>query len=420
MANTTLSADLIAKEAVMILDNNLVMAKQVFRGYENEFEKKTNGYELGETIRIRVPTDFTVRDGATAAAQDVTERRIDLTVNKRKGVDFKFTSQDLTLKISDLAERVIKPAMVQLANQIDADVMALYKKVPNWVGTPGQLINSYADFAKAPERLDELAVPGDGRSAVLSPADHWGLLGSQTGLFVQDAAKGAYREGSLGAIGGVETFMAQNVPTHIVGDVAGTTLVDQTFNPHTLGYASYLTTHSGTLTIDGFTSATPAPAAGDVFTIADVYAVNPVTKAVLPFLRQFTVVSTANAGSNQVDVTFAPPIITQAGPTPAFANCHVAAGTTDLNNKAVTFLGTSATGYRQNLCFSRNAFALVSVPLAKPPGAVDVSRQTHNGTSVRVIPVYDGINDDSLWRLDILYGVEAVDPRRAVRLSGTA
>jgi hypothetical protein len=423
MANTTLTADIIAKEAVMILDNNLVMAKQVFRGYENEFEKKVNGYEVGETIRIRVPTDFTVRDGATASAQNVTERRINLTVNKRKGVDFKFTSQDLTLNIGELSERVIKPAMVQLANQLDADLMALYKKVPNWVGTPGQAINSFADFAKGPERLDLMAVPADGRSAILSPADHWGLLGSQTALFIQDAARGAYRNGSLGTIGGVETFMAQNVPTHTVGDWASgsTPEVDGTLNPHTLAYSSVLTTYAQTITVDGFTNSAPAPAVGDVFTIEGVYAVNPVTKASLaPVLRQFVVTAIAENSGNEVDITFTPPIITQASSTPAFATCYVSASDTDLDGHDVTVVGTSGTGYAQNMMFTRNAFALVTVPLVKPPGAVDVSRQTYKGTSVRVIPVYDGIGDESLWRLDILYGCEAVDPRQAVRVSGTS
>ena len=73
MANTTLSASIIAAEAVEILDNNLVMAKQVFRGYEEEFNKNPNGYTVGDTITIRKPTDFTVRDGSVMASQDVTE-----------------------------------------------------------------------------------------------------------------------------------------------------------------------------------------------------------------------------------------------------------------------------------------------------------------------------------------------------------
>ncbi len=415
MAQTVLTADIIAKEALMILDNNLVMAKQVFRGYENEFDKKINGYEVGETISIRRPTDFTVRNTATLSAQDVTEGKTTITVDQRRGVDFKFTSQDLTLKIGDLSERVIKPAMVQLANSVDSYLMGLYKYVPNLVGTAGQTINSYADFAKAPERLDEYAVPQD-RSAVLSPADHWGLLGSQTSLYIQDAAKGAYRKGSLGEIGGVDTFMSQNVPTHTVGVWAGSPAVDQTVNSSTITYDAVKDTMVQTITIDGFTAAAPALQAGDVFTIADVFGVNPVTKARLPFNKQFTVISTANATGNQVDVTFYPAMIW----TGAFQNIAVSAGTTNLNDKVVTPVGTDSTGYRQNMVFHRNAFALVSVPLVRPPGAVDVARETYKGLSVRVIPVYDGTNDESAFRLDILFGAKAIDPRLATRAYGSS
>lgn len=414
--NTTLTADIIAKEALMILDNNLVMAKQVFRGYENEFDKKINGYDVGETISIRRPTDFTVRNTATMAPQDVTEGKTTITVDQRRGVDFEFTSQDLTLKIGDLSERVIKPAMVQLANSVDGYLMSLYKYVPNWVGTPGQTVNSYADFAKAPERLDEYAVPQD-RSAVLAPADHWGLLGSQTGLYIQDAAKGAYRKGSLGEIGGVDTYMSQNIPTHTVGVWAGTTIaVDGSVTTSSVTYANVKDTMQQTITVDGFSASAPALQPGDVFTIADVFAVNPVTKATLPFNKQFTVISTANASGNQVDITFYPAMIW----TGAFQTVAVKAGVTDLDGKVVSPVGTDSTGYRQNMVFHKNAFALVSVPLVRPPGAVDVARETYKGLSVRVIPVYDGTNDKSAFRLDILFGAKAIDPRLATRLSGSA
>lgn len=132
MANTTLTASIIAKAAVAILDNELVMAKKVFRGYEDDFSKKVNGYEVGETISIRKPTDYTVRDGKTMSAQDTVEGKTTITVDKFKGVDFRFTSQELTLNIKDLAERCIRPAMVQLANQVDVDIHGLYKYVPNW------------------------------------------------------------------------------------------------------------------------------------------------------------------------------------------------------------------------------------------------------------------------------------------------
>src|SRR6185369_3310731 len=129
MANTKLTADVVASEALMLLDNNLVMANQVYRGYQDEYSKSVNGYQKGATIRIRRPNDFTVRDGAVAAIQDVVEGTTTLVVNEQKGIDFRFTSQELTLDIKEFSDRVMKPAMIQLANQVDRDVMDLYKNV---------------------------------------------------------------------------------------------------------------------------------------------------------------------------------------------------------------------------------------------------------------------------------------------------
>lgn len=406
MANSTLQIDVIANEALMHLDNNLVAAKLVHRGYEKEFSGNVNGFEKGDAISISRPTDFTVRDGPTSSNQDVVEGKVTLTVNQQKGIDFGFTSKELTLDIKELGERVIKPAMIQLANQIDKDILGLYKYVPNWVGTAGQTINSFGDFAKAPERLDEFGVPMEGRSAVLSPADHWALLGSQTALYMQDVAKGAYRNGSLGNIGGVDTYMAQNTPAHIVGADVTTVTVNQAVTTETTTYAAVKDTMLQTITIAGGDLN-----AGDVFTIADVNAVNPVTKADLGFAKQFTVISySANT------LTFYPAMIW----TGAFQNVKVTTGVTDLNTKAITAIGTAATSYRQNMVFHKNAFALAMVPMIAPPGASEVSRKSYQGTSVRLIPTYDGTNDRSNYRLDVLYGVKAIDPRLAVRLSGTA
>jgi hypothetical protein len=411
MANTTLTPSIVAKTAVRILENELVMAGMVYRGYEDEFDKKVNGYSAGDTITIRKPTDFTVRDGAVMASQDVTEGRTTITVDKQKGVDFAFTSKELTLNIDELAERVIKPAMVQLANQIDLDVMAEYKNVPNWVGTPGQTVDAFADFAKAPTRMDLGAVPQDMRSGVLSPTDYWAMAGSQTALYMQNVAQGAYRKGRIGEIGGIDTYMSQNVPTHIVGPLGGTPLVNGAAQG--VSYATVKDTGIQSLITDGWTAAAAARVkAGDVFTIAGVFDVNPVTKATLPHLKMFVVKADASSdAAGNATLSISPPIITSG----AFQTVSVAPA----DNAAMSFFGAAGTGYAQNLVFHKNAFALVVVPLVKPPGAVDVSRETYKNINARVIPVYDGTNDKSAWRLDILYGVKTVDPRLAVRLSGS-
>lgn len=415
MSNTTLTADIIASEAIGILENNCVMGGLVYRGYEEEFGNKVNGYNVGDTISVRRPTDFTVRDGATAAIQDVTEGKFSVAVDKQKGVDFKFTSSDLTLKIGDLSERIIKPAMVQLANQIDRDLTGLYKDVWNWVGTPGQTVDSFADFAKAPERLDLGAVPQEGRSAVLAPTDQWGLLGSQTALYMQDVAKDAYRRGKLGMIGNVDTYSSQNITTHTAGSRDDTTPVTKAAGTGALSTTWAASKNTGTMQLS--TSGWDASATikqGDVFTIATIYAVNPVTKATLPHLQQFVVTADVTANgttSSETTITISPPIIASG----AFQTVS-AAPTAGL---AIVNVGTASTGYRSNLVFHKDAFSLVMVPMVKPPGAVDVARKSYKGYSVRVIPYYDGTNDVSNWRLDVLYGVKTVDARKATRLSGS-
>ena len=349
------------------------------------------------------------------SVQDVIEGRLAFAVDKQKGVDFNFTSSDLTLSIENLTKRVIEPAMIRLVNEIGKDCLdAFYKGTYHWAGTPGQVVNSYADFAKGPERLDELAVPQESRCAVLSPSDHWALLGSQTGLYIQDAAKGAYRDGSLGRIGGVKTYSTPVVATHTTGTRDDTTPITAAASgDQSVSYDTAKNTWTQSLVISGAESGSTL-VEGDVFTIADLYAVNPVTKQATNFLQPFVVVTTATAVGTDITVTISPPII-QSGP---HQTCALSTGTFASN--ALVNFGAASTGYKQNLVYHKNAFALAMVPMELPAGAVNPARRSHKGISVRVIPSYDSTNDVSAWRLDVLYGRKVIDPRLATRLSGTA
>lgn len=415
MPNNIITPSKVAKEALLILENNLVMPKLMYRGYEDEFTNAQNGYKTGASVSIRRPADFTVRKGATAQVQNVEEGNINVTVDQQIGCDFKFSSSELTLDIGELSERVIKPQLVQVANEIDRYCLSLYTSVPNWVGTPGETINSFDDYYLGQERLNEFAVPVNDRSTVLSPSDQGGMLGSQTALYIQGPAGDAYRNAKLGMIGGADTYMAQNVATHTVGVATGTPKVNGANQDTTYDLVKGSNTWSQTLNTDGWTNSTTGILkAGDIFTIAGVYAVNPVTKAVLPFLRQFAVIADADSGASTgpAALTISPPIIIDG----AQKTCSAAPA----NDADITVLGTGGTGYRQNLAFHKNAFAFVSVPMELPSGAVNPSRQTYKGINVRVIPFYDGINDVNTWRLDVLYGARLLDGRLATRQSGKA
>lgn len=413
MANTALTADVVAKEALVILENELGVLDTFHRAHEEEFSGKVNGYKKGDTIRIRRPADFTVRTNATMDLQDAIEGRTTLVINKQIGVDFSFTSSDLTLKVNDLAERFIRPAMINIVNEMARDCFVeFYRNVYNWVGTPGSTVDSFADFAKAAERLDLMAVPSDGRYAALHPTDHWGLLGAQTGMYITNAAEAAYRRGKLGMIGGIDTYMSQVLPTHTTGSRDDTTPITAAASGDQ--YVTY-DTAKNTWAQDLVTTGFDNPATikqGDIFTIADLYMVNPKTKAPTAVLQQF--VANADYTTDSTDtINVSPPMISS-GP-----HQTVALSTGTFASNALVNVGAASTAYRQNLVYHKNAFALACVPMELPEGAVNASRQSYKGFSVRVIPVYDGINDVSKWRLDMLYGRACIDPRLATRLSGT-
>jgi len=402
MANTIITPSIIAKVGLAQLENNLVMGKKVYRDYSREYVK------VGDTISVRRPVKFTAQDGAVAINQDVTEGKFSLSMDKRKHVSWSFSTQDLTLSIEEYNERYIKPAAIALANQIDYDLCGLYNKVWNWVGTPTSPVDSFSDFAKAPRRLDEGAVPQDMRNAVLSPADAWGLLGSQTALYMQDVARGAYRNGDIGMIAGVSTAMDQNIRMHTNGAAAGGGLVNGANQNVT--YATSKDTNTQTLITDDWTSSTTFKA-GDVFTIDNVYAVNPINKQSTGVLQQFVIQNDITATGTDCTLTIAPAIITS-GP-------YQTVDSVPANDAAITMMGTGSAQYAQNLVFHKNAFALVMADLEMPDGAVFKARESQNGFSIRVIKYYDGEMDEDKIRLDVLYGVKAIYPDLATRLSGT-
>lgn len=414
MANTTLTADIVAKAALAILENELGWVGKLYRAPEEEFSKEVNGYKVGDTVSIRRPADFTVRTGATLSTQDVIEGKTTLSIDQQIGVDFQFSSTDLTLKISDLSERVLKPAMSNIVNYMANDVATqMCRGFYNWAGTAGQTINSYADFLKGPERLNEMAVPMEGRLALLSPSDHAGLVGAQTALFSGGLVNDAYRNGELGMLAGVDTYMSQLIPSHTNGTADNTTPLVKGAG-QTVTYDTVKNTWTMSLSTDGWDSGATITA-GTVFTINNVFMVNPKTKASTGILQQFVV--TANVTANATTTTdsplvISPPIIT-AGP-------HQTVSAAPADDATITVVGSASTAYKQNMVFHKNAMALAVVPMELPQAAYGAARESYKGISCRVIPIYDGTNDISKWRLDLLYGRKLIDPRLGTRLSGTS
>lgn len=405
-------AAIVAKEALMILENELGVATRVYRAYEEEYDKNINGYKVGDTLTIRKPAQYVIRSGPVMSAQDTIEGTTQIVINRYQGVDFNFTSTDLTLKIgiAALSERVIRPAIIELADKVDQDVYSLFSDVNNWVGTPGNVLSNLDSFMAGTERLNNGAVPMDDRTACVTPRDARGIKASFTGpasVFNEGIVSSIFKRGDMPPLDGVAAYMAQNIATLTTG-----TRINGT-NNSTVPTTYLATKDVGTqaMTINGL-GANATVAAGDVFTFAGVFDVNPVNKATQTYLKQFTVTTAATAsGAGAATVTVRPAMIL----TGAYQNISAAPA----SNAVVTWLGAASSNFRQNMIFHKNAFALCIVPLVNPPGAVNVTRVSHKGISLRLAPVWDGVNDNNSWRLDLLYGLKVIDERLAVRVSGT-
>lgn len=403
---------MIAKEALFQLQNNLVFGNQVHREYKREFVK------VGDTVSIRRPVKFYTADGATRVNQDVEEGKTSITVDQRKHVSWEFSTQDLTLSIEEYSERYIKPATITLANTIDASMASLYKKVWNFVGTPGTTPADFDAVSEVAQRMDEMAVPKDGnRRLVMAPSAGYKIAGTATALYMNKVAQEAYRNGSIGEIAGLNTFMSQNTATHTVGAHGGTPLVNGASQNVT--YATAKNSNSQDLETDGWTASTTGILkAGDVITIAGVYAVNPVPgegttgKQVMPYLQEFVVLVDADSGATTGPATLSiSPAIITSGP-------YQTVSAAPADNAAITVKGTASTSYSQHLGFHKNAFALVTCPLEMPDGVAWKAREDANGYSIRVVKDYDITNDKDIIRLDVLFGKAAIYPDLAVRLTG--
>jgi hypothetical protein len=396
VANTFLTPSEIAKESIRMLSNSMVMGNLVYRDYDRELQPK----KVGTTISVRTPLRFAVTETPTISLSTITDSNVDVVLTTQAHVAFPITSQDMTLKVDEFADRIIGPAMNTIANSIDAAGCDQYKYVNNLVGTAGSTPDSFADLALASERLDDQSCPPEERRAVLNPAAHWKVAGALSALNVQKPAEMALRKGYLGRIAGLDCYMDQNVKTHTVGTGVTTSAVSD-------GSAQT----GATITTDGWTAGTTLTA-GEVITFAGSYAVNPISGATLPYLKQFVVstLTTTVTAASDTDIVVSPAVVASG----AYKNVSQAIA----DGSAIVKVGTTSTGYPQNLVFHKNALCLATAPLKLPMGAPYAEQKTYKGLSVRVIYSYDSTNDQDICRLDVLYGWKTLDQNLITRLIG--
>jgi hypothetical protein len=400
MSNSILTIDMITRKALEILENNLVITRNVNRQYDDSFA--VEGAKIGSTLRIRLPDRALVTDGAALQVQDDNEQFTTLTVSSQKHIGINFTSAELTMQLDDFAERVLKPRISQLASSVDADVANAYKYIGNSVGTPGTTPSTSLVLLQAQQKLNENAAVMSPRYATVNPAANAGLVEGMKGLFnPTDTISKQFKNGMMGTgvLGFDEINMSQSIKQFTTGSRAATG-----------------STTSAAVTAEGATSISMTVGSGvtvkqgDVFTIADCYAVNPQTRESTGSLFQFVAAADATAVSTAITVTVSP----MYSATNALATMDSLPG----NSKAVVFVGAASTQYAQNLVYHKDAISFATADLLLPQGVDMAARAVHNGISLRVVRQYDINNDRMPCRIDVLYGYSTIRPQMGVRLWG--
>lgn len=374
MGNTILTPSIIAKEALMQLRNNTVMASLVHRDYSQEFVAG-----VGNTVTIRKPATFEAQEFNRSTGiqiQDATEGSEPVVLDKLLDVSFEVTSEQLTMGIKDFSEQLLIPAMQGFANKIDQYLLGLYNEIPFNFGTAGSTPSEISDITGARKVLNDNKVPFANRNLVIDTAAEDKLL--QLTTFHEADKVGddgtALREASLGRKFGFNIFMDQNVKKHTKGTLTG--------DEGTIKVKGAVSAGATQIVIDG-TNLTGTLVKGDVITISGKF---------------YVVTEDTTAAASEIAVKLYP-------------------ATTDIaNDTDVTIVST----HTANLAFHKNAFALVSRPLALPRGLSSEQKAivNYDGFGLRVIYDYNSQYKKDVISIDMLCGVKTLHSELACRLLG--
>src|SRR5450631_1499487 len=317
MANNLLTMSYITNEALVVLENELVLANRVERQYSNEFAQ--TGAKIGNTCNIRRPPRYIGTYGPPLNVEDSNETFVPVVLNYQFHVDVQFTTQDLALSMDMFKKRILRPQVAAVANRIDSDSAQYYTyNTATNLGTPGVQPASYKIFSDSRAFLASEACPTQGeKNCVLDPISMSAVTDSVKGLFNPQAKISEYNDKGLVSrnFAGLDFWEDQNILSFTTGTQTGLTTATTGTLYATGGTGALMTTGwagTGTLGLQGFTASSTAVTVGDTIQIANVYPVNPQNR--LQYgrtLKQFVVLppggfTTPPNGAATTGIYFAP------------------------------------------------------------------------------------------------------------------
>jgi hypothetical protein len=451
LANSLLTMSYITNEALVVLENELVIANRVERQYSAEFAQ--TGAKVGNTCNVRRPPRYKGTYGPALNVEDTVESYIPVALNYQFHVDIQFTTQDLALSMDMFKKRVLKPQVAAVANRIDSDTAQYaYINTAATLGTPGVSPNSLKIFTDARAILAAESCPREGeKNAVLDPISMSSMVATVQGLFNPQAKISDFLDSGMIAreFAGLDWWEDQNIPVFTTGAQGGTPVLTTP-----IAGTAFLTSgwaQSGTVSTQGWSNSTAVISVGDVIQFAGVYPVNPQNRLQYgKTLRQFVVLppggfvappqGAASPGLTYGAATLAAgtfnPITglyTSSGTgtlTLTIGDCVISGGqfqnvtAAPVSGAAITVNNGTAyanTVSPQSLVFHKYAYALAFADLPLPRGVEFAARAYDDedvGMSIRVVSQYTINNDSEPTRADVLYGPASLYRTLGIRVAG--
>ena len=400
MANSLLVINLITREAVRLWKNSNAFLQNVDMQYDDSFA--VGGAKIGNSLRIRLPNDFTVTTGPALSVQDTAEQNTTLTLATQKHVDVAYTTQERTMSLDDYSRRVLAPMVNNLAGAVALDIMSGAEGgICNFVANQdvnNNILNPIAaTYLNAGASLDINSAPIPNRKIVNSPRTEARVVAALSGL-----------------LNPAPELSRQYITGRMYDALGFIWMKDQTTLIHTSG-----TMPQASLTVSGagqtglaitVTAAAYTLNVGDIVTIAGVYKVNRITKQTTGELEQFAVTSALAVNGTVLNIY---PAITPPSGTQQVQYQTVTAS--PINGAAVNptnGLAASST-YRKNFAFAPEAVTLATADLEMPQGVHEVAREAFDGVSMRMVTDYFIGTDQLITRLDVLYGYLWIRPEWA-------
>ncbi len=400
MANSLLTIDMITRESVRLWKNSNAFIQNVDMQYDSSFA--VSGAKIGDSLRIRLPNDFTVATGPALQVQSTAEQSTTLVLATQKHVDVSFTSQERTMQLDDYSKRILAPMVNNLAGAVAVDIMSGSEGgICNFVAN--QDINSLilspiaSTYLNAGASLDLNSSPVANRKIVNSPRTEARVVSALSGLLnPAPSISRQYVTGRMYDALGFVWMKDQTTITHTNGTTAQASITVNGANQ--TGLSLTVNATAGTLNI------------GDIITIAGVNAVNRITKQTTGELRQFAVTANVPAGSTSIPIY--PAIVPPVGGQQVQYQTVTASPANNANVNPTNTLAAS-TSYRKNFAYAPEAVTLATADLEIPQKVVEAAREQFDGVSMRMVTDYFIGTDQTITRLDVLYGYLWVRPEWA-------